>query len=207
MNLAKLRKITINYECRGLLYRALDKCGDVLKEIHVEDTKRTLQVQVPANILYYISGLNLKALVKLRFNNVTFTLSRKTGNEPLFSRLQKMSIACPQRTLNIFFYLIPSCVDLPALAICNIESLERAIVTCPIPKFIDEHEKAALGATLINRLKDYPNVFQYMISFTNVEGSHQVQIILEKNGNTLQTQHDPKAAFNTFLDKMRKCYY
>ena len=79
---SKLKKIVCSYKCEYLLYVAVANCRDTIREIHVEDFGSIRRLDIASNMMRDIDRLNPKSLVNIRFKNITFTLSRKMGNEP-----------------------------------------------------------------------------------------------------------------------------
>ena len=91
---SRLTKITCNFKCRDLLKTAVIHCGNSLQEIHVEEPEICSSLERPAYMLQDISNQNPTALVKIRFQNITFLLKRAAGfNKPLFERIHELKIS------------------------------------------------------------------------------------------------------------------
>ena len=91
---SRLTKITCNFKCRDLLKSAVIHCGNSLQEIHVEEPQICISLESSANMLNDIKNHNPTALVKIRFQNITFLLRRTAGvNKTLFERIHDLKIS------------------------------------------------------------------------------------------------------------------
>ena len=209
---SKMKRLRCNYKCRNLLSFALKRCGDVIEEIHVENTEEWTSMEVPASMLEDISKLNPKALTLIKFNHITFTLAKKTSNEPFFSRIHDLNINwiddapkvyesdMSKDARTVYCARAGYCAGFPVLALRHIQSLRQVSVNL--------HTNDPSGTELLCKesVEPYASLSHYKLSFYNIEGAKQLpeghqflEITVERSTEHPQFETEPEVAFKTFL--------
>ena len=214
---SQLKRIRGNYKCRDLLSIAVTKCGNVLQEIHVEEPKEYSSLEVPADMMLDISRLNPLALIKMRFQNVSFELTRKMrgkGEKQLFERIHELSISWNfnreinfKKAYNISdrlrdYSFIRDFMKFPTFALLLIQGLKRVILTMALPNYIQLNDET--DSKLREKLAALDSSLSHNICYK--KGTQTLEITTESKSEIDQLQNEPETAFKAFLEYMPRLY-
>ena len=191
---AKMKRIICNYRCKELLSFALQRWGDVIEQVHVENTVAWRFLRVSASLLEDISWTNPAALTLIKFKNMTFTVAKKTSKEPICSRIHDLNIDWTDSDFPNRAY----CVAFPALALRHIQSLRRVSI-----KLLTHDPTTTRHSFQQNRYLNALLSLHKLLSRYK-EGDGQLEITVERSNEYPQFEMEPEAAFNAFLQKMRE---
>ena len=222
---SQLRKFTCGGKNERLLLPTLKKCGDTLREVHVNG-KTPVGI---ADRLVQISKLNPTALKHLQFNDITrtiegnlaLTLDQRNSDEHLISRIVGLTIdfdgiRIPKaEALKHDDYRVKKweamrtkVVRLVALAVCGIQTLQKVSV-----RFCNH---LGVSEQLMGRFKEFlgkqDSLSLYQFSYSELREVQPQQAwkyprwvcdMTWKNNGKLP-QKNPSEAFKTFLQGLRE---
>ena len=191
---AKMKRINCNYRCKDLLSVALQRWGDVIEQVHVENMNELSSLHVPALMLEDINWTNPKGLKLIKFKNITFTVAKKTRKEPFCSRIYDLNINWIDTDIPSIGY----CALFPSFALRHIKSLHRVTVNFLTDDPITTKSFFQQGLD--------PNTLpsHYKLLSNYKEGDGSLEITVERSTEYPQFEMDPESAFNAFLWEMKE---
>ena len=150
---------------------------------------------MPTGILEDFTNRNPKALTLIRFKNITFTLAKRTSNEPFYSRIRDLNISWMEEKYEYSNARMGWCASFPVLALNNIQSLQRVSVSFP--------NRPGTKSNFEQDLANRSSLPHYKLLSDDKE---QLEITVERRAEYPQFVTESEAAFKTFQEEMKTFY-